>query len=157
MQMQTEPKKTTNNLENQQSWTDYTCNLDQEEEVEMAAATPDQPRGHHGKPGLGRIWGFRPLARRIQGAVPWPPRQMEERRRGLQDDGHERHWEPDRNLQRRALSASREERECVCVRSRGRGRGRDEKGEWEGRACLLFRAGNGLFITGPCTDERSFM
>jgi len=37
----------------------------------MAAANPElEPRGHHGKLGFARIWGFRPGARRIQAPCP---------------------------------------------------------------------------------------
>lgn len=104
-----------------------------------AAANPEPAGGHHGKLGFGRIWGLRPRARRIQGAVPWPPRQVEERRRGLQDDGPGRHWEPDRNLQRRALSASREDRHRESVRSRA--------AEGEGGSGMRSGVGGkGLFV-----------
>lgn len=69
------------------------------------------PRGHNGK--LRFLSDLRLQATRLldPGAVPRPPLQVEERRRvrgWLQDDGPERHWEPDRNLQRRSLSAYRE-------------------------------------------------
>jgi hypothetical protein len=60
--------------------------------------------------------GFRPDLRLLATCPPdpggaTPTRQVEERRRVLarDDGGHGRHWEPYRNLQRRALSASRDE------------------------------------------------
>jgi hypothetical protein len=77
-------------------------------------------------------------------------RQVEEAETGEElargDGEHGRHWEPDRNLQRRALSASRDERE--------RERGRGVEGGREGCACLLFLAGNGLFITGHVRTKK---
>jgi hypothetical protein len=78
-------------------------------------------------------------------------RQVEEAETGEElargDGEHGRHWEPDRNLQRRALSASRD-----GMRERERERARSGGGE--GCACLLFLAGNGLFITGHVRTKK---
>jgi hypothetical protein len=113
----------------------------------MAAANPElEPRGRHGELGFARIWSFRPRARRIQAPCRgrrgrWRSGDGSYRTTGLGGIGNRI------EICSAALCPLLGKGESEEQRGRGRG-GAGCEGEWKGRACLLFRAGNGLFITG---------